>query len=162
MAFVFTPGFNKSGQATKNVAVSQINASDFVVTQRGTEDVTETNLSSGLATPECFQFGRRIVKDIYANTSVDTAYKCPSKTGIKILLNWTSTGTLTDDKDVSFRQDFPLSVRTTITVPASDYIGADDVLAILQRAWGGAFEDGTDVTSARISELLRGALDMNE
>lgn len=162
MAFVFNPGFDKTGQATKNISVAQINSGDFVVTARTTDDVTETNLKSGLATPECFQFGRRLVKDIYANTSVDSAYKCPSKAGIKILLNWTATGTLTDTENSLFRQEFPLSVRTTVTVPASDYISADDVVAIMERAWGGAFEDGTDVTSARISELLRGALDMNE
>jgi hypothetical protein len=110
--------------------------------------------------PEVLSFGRRVVKDIYANSSVDSAYRCPSKTGIKLLVNWDTIASLTNSEDPTFRMDFPISIRTTITVPASDYLTADDVLMLMKHQFGAMFASGTDVTSARLGKLLKGSLPM--
>lgn len=159
MAYSFTWGYDPSTITTKNIAVDTIVPSTYVVTTQQPDEVTESNLSSPLGRIEKFTFGRRSVKDIYANsTSIDPTYRSPSKSGIKVLVNWESVASLTNTENPTFRMDFPISSRLTVTVPASDYLTADNVLMLIKHHIGSLYGDSTDVTSARLAKLLKGAL----
>lgn len=159
MGYSFTWGYDPSSITTKNIAVDTIVPSSYVVTSQLPDEVVESNLSSPLGRVEKLTFGRRSVKDIYANsTSIDPAYKSPSRSGIKVLVNWESVASLTNSEDPTFRMDFPISSRLTVTVPASDYLTADNVNMLIKHHIGALYGDGTDVTSARIAKLLKGAL----
>lgn len=160
MAYTLNLGFDPASMTKKNLGIDTIVPTAYAVISDEPELAVETNLSSPMGRPETFEFGRRLVKDIYAANSIELAYRSPAKAGIKVLINWASTASLTNSADPTFRQDFPVSVRTTVTVPASDYITGEDVLALLQHQIGGIFATGTDVTSARLTKLLRGALPM--
>lgn len=159
MGYSFTWGYDPSTVTTKNIAVDTIVPEAYVVTSQLPDEVVESNLSSPLGRVEKLTFGRRSVKDIYANsTPIDPAYKSPSRSGIKVLVNWASVASLTNSEDPTFRMDFPISSRLTVTVPASDYLTADDVNMLIKHHIGALYGDGTDVTSARIAKLLKGAL----
>lgn len=159
MGYSFTWGYDPTTITTKNIAVDTIVPASYVVTSQLPDEVVESNLSSPLGRVEKLTFGRRSVKDIYANsTSIDPAYKSPSRSGIKVLVNWESVASLTNSEDPTFRMDFPISSRLTVTVPASDYLTADNVNMLIKHHIGALYGDGTDVTSARIAKLLKGAL----
>lgn len=160
MAYSFSWGYNPAQITGKNVSIDTIDPDEYVTTSQLPDEVVETNLASPMGRPEKFTFGRRIVKDIYANSDVDTAYRCPTKAGIKLLVNWETIASLTESTDPTFRMDFPISIRTTVTVPASDYLTADNVLLLVRHQFGAMFAGSTDVTSARIAKLLKGALPM--
>lgn len=159
MAYSFTWGYDPATIVTKNVGVDTITPASYVVTSQAPDEIVESNLTSPLGRVEKLTFGRRSVKDIYANsTAIDPAYKSPSRAGIKVLVNWESVASLTNSEDPTFRMDFPISSRLTVTVPASDYLTADDVNMLIKHHIGALYGAGTDVTSARIGKLLRGAL----
>lgn len=159
MGYSFTWGYDPTTITTKNIAVDTIVPASYVVTSQLPDEVVESNLSSPLGRVEKLTFGRRSVKDIYANsTSIDPAYKSPSRSGIKVLVNWESVASLTNSDDPTFRMDFPISSRLTVTVPASDYLTADNVNMLIKHHIGALYGDSTDVTSARIAKLLKGAL----
>lgn len=157
MAYSMNLGFTPS-TSQLDLKVDPVIASAFAVTTTDSESVTETALDAPIGRPETFQYGRKLVKDIYANASVQPAYRAPSTAGVKVMVNWSAIASLTNDTDATFRQDFPLSVRSTITVPMSDYISGTDVLKTLQHAIGGFLAD--TASADRITRLLRGALEI--
>lgn len=159
MAFTLDLGFT-SGASTVNIPVDVIAKSDYVLTGSSEDEAAYVGAASTLGRPERLKYGRRIIKDIYANSSVDSAYRCPSKTGIKLLLSSETIGSLTESGTPAFRQDFPFAVKTVVDVPASDYLTADQVLSLIKHHCGMILkEDYT--TSARIQELLKGSLELS-
>lgn len=161
MAYSFSWGYDPTQMTTKDIGVDIIDPDSYVVTLNQPDEVNEANLSSPLGRVESFTFGRRVVKDIYANgSSIDPAYKSPSRTGIKILINWNTVASLTNSEDATFRMDFPIAIRQTITVPASDYLTADNVLMLVKHYLGALYGDSTDVSSSRLASLLKGSLPM--
>lgn len=162
MSFSFNLGFNPEAQTTKNLAVDTIEAADYVRKTPKEDEVAYESVTSTYGRPERLKYGRREIKDIYANASIDSAYRCPAKTGIKLYLSTELIGSLTETNTPAFRQDFPLNVKTVIDVPASDYLTANDVLTIVKHHYGMVLGGGTDVTAARINQLLKGALELAE
>lgn len=161
MAYNFDLGFSPSAMTAKNVDIDTIDSTAYVKTGESLDSVNYTCRSSSLGRPETLSFGKRPIKDIYASSSIESAYRCPSKAGIKILVTSSTVASLTETDTPSFRYDFPITVKTVIDVPASDYMTSDQVLDVIKHHWGALFEGGTDVTSARITELLRGALELD-
>lgn len=158
MAFSLDLGFTPS-TTQLDLKVDPVIASNFAVTATDAESVTETALAAPIGRPEIFQYGRKLVKDIYANASVQPAYRAPSSAGVKVMVNWSAIASLTNGADATFRQDFPLSIRTTVTVPMSDYISGTNVLQMLQHAIGGFLAD--EASADRLTKLLRGALEVD-
>lgn len=158
MAFSLDLGFTPN-TTQLDLKVDPVQAADFAVTATDAESVTETALAAPMGRPENFQYGRKLVKDIYANASVQPAYRAPSSAGVKVMVNWSAIASLTNEADATFRQDFPLSVRTTITVPMSDYMSGNDVLKMLQHSIGGFLAD--TASADRLTKLLRGALEVD-
>lgn len=158
MAYSLDLGFTPSSTPL-DLKVDPVIANDFAVTAIDAESVTETALNAPMGRPETFQYGRKLVKDIYANASVQPAYRAPATAGVKVMVNWAATASLTSESDATFRQDFPLSIRTTVTVPMSDYISGENVLQMLKHALGGFLADKS--SADRITKLLRGALEVD-
>lgn len=160
MAFTLDLGFTP-GTTTVNLPVDTITKSDYVLTGSSEDEAAYVGADSTLGRPEKLKYGRRIIKDIYANSSVDSAYRCPCKTGIKVLLSTETVGSLTESGTPAFRQDFPFTVKTVVDVPASDYLTADQVLSLIKHHCGMILDDGNTVTSSRIQELLKGSLELS-
>lgn len=158
MAYSLNLGFTPS-ETPLSLKVDPVVASDFAVTSTDAESVSETALAAPIGRPEIFQYGRKLIKDIYANASVQPAYRAPSTAGVKVMVNWGAIASLTNDTDATFRQDFPLSIRTTITVPMSDYISGNDVLQMLEHSLGGFLAN--EASADRLTKLLRGALEVD-
>lgn len=159
MSFSLDLGFT-SGATTVNLPVDVIAKSDYVMTGSSEDEAAYVSAASTLGRPETLKYGRRVIKDIYANSSIDSSYRCPCRTGIKLLLSSETIGSLTESGTPAFRQDFPLTVKTVIDVPASDYLTADNVLSMLKHHCG-MILDGSTVTSDRIQELLKGSLELS-
>lgn len=160
MSFSFDLGFNPESATTKNISVDTIGANNYVLTSSSEDEAAYVSTASTLGRPESLKYGRRVIKDIYANSSIDSAYRCPCRTGIKLLLSTDTVGSLTESGTPAFRQDFPLTVKTIIDVPASDYLTADQVLTLVRHHLGMIVGEGTDVTSAKIQKLLKGSLEL--
>lgn len=160
MSFSFDLGFDPGATTTKNIAVDTITSTNYVLTSSSEDEAAYVGASSTLGRPETLRYGRRIIKDIYANSSIDSAYRCPCRTGIKVLLSTETIGSLTEGGTPAFRQDFPLTVKTIVDVPASDYLTADQVLQLVEHHLGMIVGEGTDVTSSKIQKLLKGSLEL--
>lgn len=160
MSFELDLGFNPGATTAVNLPVDQIKRSNYVMTNSSEDEAAYVSTASTLGRPETLKYGRRVIKDIYANSSIDSAYRCPCKAGIKLLLSTETVGSLTETSTPAFRQDFPFTVKTVIDVPASDYLTADNVLSIIKHHCGMILEGDDSVSSTRLQELLKGSLEL--
>lgn len=140
--------------------VMDISKLGLAETERKADEVTYTSTSAPLGRPLTLNFGRRIVSNVYTNSSVQPAFRTAQAQGIKILVNLSSVASVTSDTEsgvmASFRRDYPVTSRLTITVPAIDLLTGDDLLRIVEFHLGACFNGAVNAT--RLTELARGAL----
>lgn len=147
-----------SSPITRNVAVPLVNfGADFRVEQSATNEVTIANMRAPLGLPEKYRTSYGTINDVYKNTSIDAAYRLPSKAGFKLFQQHTDIGEVTDAADVTFLAHAPLSMTLTVTGPLSDVITGTIVLDFIRRSLAKYFEDN-DATANGIDAQLRGIL----
>jgi len=132
-------------------------SSDFRVKTEKSGEVVLTNLTTPLDRPEQIRIATSDIRDVYANTDIDPSVYAPSKRGVSILTQITDTLSVADDNDADFRVDLPVSAHLVVKVPASEYISADKVEALVARLISTLYETGEDGTT-RIDSVLRGSL----
>lgn len=157
-------GYTDSVTTTKNVAVPQLSyAKDFSVKTETPSEVVITNVTSPLDQPETIRFAVQNVKDIYNGTAVDPTAMSVSRNGLSLVVqvNDILRVTPTEGEACCCGQgymDFPISTHIVVRTPVAQYIDADTVMTVVKRNISALFGEGADVTSARLNQMLRGAL----
>jgi len=153
--FVDTP---VDGVPTASLARPVLNfAEDFRIKSEKPGEVVLVNLTTPLDRPEQIRFATSDVKDVYSSTNIDPSVYAPSKRGVSLLAQITDTISVTDDADADFRVDLPVSAHLVVKVPASEYISADKVEALVARLISSLYETGEEGTT-RLDSVLRGSL----
>lgn len=144
--------------ATKNLAISELSASDLALLSETSNDVVETTTYSPLDRPEKWTFACKKVSDVYANTGIANTAIPAGRSGVQIMVRHDSVTQVTDSDDGSYLKQLPMSMWTCVRVPVNELITEVQILAELQRGLAGCFGDGEDVSSSRLASLVRGAL----
>lgn len=121
------------------------------------KEIVLTNITSPMDRPENIRIAYSDVANIYSGTSIDPSLCAPTKRGVSLLCQLTEVQSVTDSADPEFRIDLPISAHLVIKVPASEYITAADVIAVVGRLLSGLFDTGSTST-ARLNAMLRGSL----
>lgn len=158
MAKNYSTPYDSVAESSKEVKISVLNSSDLSLTSEKTDEVTEQTSYSPLSTPELWTFGCKPVQDVYKNTNIQASARPSSSRGVQIMVRHDAITTVTDSADANYLKQLPMACWTCIRVPLNELITEDQILAELKRALAGLFGDGQDVSSARIAELVRGAL----
>lgn len=146
------------GVSTLSLARPVINFNeDFRVKAEKSGEVVLVNLTTPLDRPEQIRIATSDIKDVYMSTDIDPSVYAPSKRGVSILAQITDTLSVNDSTDADFRVDLPVSAHLVIKVPASEYISADKVEALVARLISSLYETGSN-QATRLDSLLRGSL----
>lgn len=160
MSYSINPGYTDSISATKNVAIPDLSyVADFAVTTDTAKEVILSNTTSPLDRVETIRFAAGDIKDIYSGTGIDSAYQAPSHKGVSVVAQVSDVWRYSDAADPSLPViDLPLEAHLVLRVPKTSYITADQFLGVTKRAFSLLFDTGS-VTSSRLFEILKGALD---
>lgn len=143
---------------TRNVAVPLVNyGADFRVEQMGTDEVLISNMRAPLDFPEKFRTAYSTIADVYKNTTIDPAYRLPSKAGFRLFQSHTDIGEVTETTDATFVKRAPLSMQLIVTGPLSEVITGQIVYDFIRRSLSKYFEDN-DSTVNGLDAQLRGIL----
>lgn len=130
---------------------------DFRVKSETANEAIITNLTTPVDRPERIRFSYSDVANIYSGTDVDPSVYAPSKRGVSVLTQLTETFSVTDSVDTTYRVDLPVSAHLVLKVPASEYLTAELIEAMIGRLVSSLFETGS-LTDSRLKALLRGSL----
>lgn len=158
MSKVISVGYTDTIATPKSVSIPDLDwAVDF--TPKTTKDglAILTNLTSPLDRPENVRISFGEIANIYDGTKVDPSYLGTSKRGVSVLVQINDIFSLTESTDPTYRVDLPVAAHIVLRIPACEYITPDMVKTLVFRAVSALFGTG-DVSSARISALLRGSL----
>lgn len=134
---------------------------DYRVTKNTGDETVMINLNSPLDRPEKVRLAVSKVANVYGGTDIDPSVHAPTKRGISILAQRTSTLSVTDETASNDRIDLPLSFHIVAKIPVSEHITADIVQQELARTFSTLFD--TDVeTSGRLNSIMRGSLTPKE
>lgn len=158
-------GYTDKITQQKNIAVPELSySSDFSVKSETPNEVVITNVTSPLDQPETIRFAQQPVKDIYNGTAVDPTAMSVARQGISLVVQVNDILRVTPDGgenncccDGGY-MDFPISTHIVIRTPVAQYITADTIMTVVKRNFAALFGEGADVTSARLNQMLRGAL----
>lgn len=157
-------GYTDSVAATKNVAIPELSyAKDFSVKSDTADECVITNATSPLDQPETIRFALQKIGNIYNGSQVNPAAMSVSKQGVSLVVQLNDVLRVTPDTTDTCccgagYMDFPISTHVVIKAPLVQYVDADTVLSVVKRNIAALFGEGTDVTSARLNSMLRGAL----
>lgn len=121
------------------------------------KEVVVTNLTSPIDRPENIRLAYSDVSNIYTGTGIDPSTMAPTKRGISVLVQATEVISVTDDVDVNYRIDLPVSAHLVIKVPSSEFITSALVETLIGRLLSGLFDTGVETTT-RLDAILRGSL----
>lgn len=121
------------------------------------KEVVLTNITSPVDRPEKIRIGYSEVANVFAGSGVEPSVSAPSKKGTQILAQVTEVISVTDDTDLEYRLDLPVSYHLVIKVPTSEYITSSVIVAGLGRLMSALFDTGVSTTT-RLDGILRGAL----
>lgn len=161
MAKIYSTPYSMSGASEKkSLSIGVLSSSDLAPVSETADKVVEKNVNSPLDRPETWTFACTDVADAYKNSGISPQCKPASVKGVQIMVKHDSITQVTDDTvgAENYLKQIPYSVHFVIRTPINDLVTADAVLAEVQRTIAGLFGDGTDVTSARLTELLNSAL----
>lgn len=155
MALTYTTSY--AAETTSiSTSVSAVPATSLTLISEDPDLVTESLISAPLDRPETWSFGKKDVSDIYKDTTVPSSAKPASSRGVQIMVRHDSSTTVTDTENPDYFRILPFASWICVRIPVNELITADQVLAEVKRMIGGVLED--EDTSARLSELIRGAL----
>jgi hypothetical protein len=155
MARTYTTSYsNELGSLA--ITVSKLPASSITLTGESADQVTESLVSAPLDRPETWTFGKKDVADVYKDTSIPTSARPVTSRGVQIIVRHDSFTAVTDSDNADFFKVLPMSSWTCLRVPINELMDADQCLAELKRMFAGVL--GSADTSARLAEMIRGAL----
>jgi hypothetical protein len=153
------PATDSSSQVTKGVTIPSLTyATDWAVQK---VQVTNGDRLANLTTPTDFEekieYQVKERANVYAGTTVDRVYWPASTKGREITVDFRSTPYATDSSDATFRQGFPIKIRTTITFPLNELIDETVLAHEFQRAIGCFFETSDTTVANFFARHMRGA-----
>lgn len=140
----------------KNLPVADFNwDGEFGPIDISSKQTVLTNTTCPVDQPEKVTFLTRSVKDIYASSNINPAYRDVRSDGISVIAILEDTLSVTDSSDETYRVDFPVKVTISLTTPLSGFMTTANLLHAVTRATGALFDEGA-VTGARLASLYRG------
>lgn len=156
MALTYTTSYSASVANLMSLPVYQLDPGTIVVISDDPGVVKESLTSAPLDRPEIWEFASRAVDNVYKDSTVPVIARPTSSRGVQIMIKHGSFTTVTDSDDSTYYKVLPMASWTCVRVPLNELITADLVLDEIKRLTGGLL--GTEATSARLAEMVRGAL----
>lgn len=159
-------GYTDKVSTTKNIAVPQLSyAENFSKDSKKSVngEIVINNTTTPMDQPERVRFALSNIKNIYDGTDVSLSSRAVSQAGVSLLVQLNDILRVTPDQGETCccepgYMDFPISTHIVIRTPLTQYITADTVMTVVKRNIAFLFGAGSDVTSARLNEMLRGSL----
>lgn len=142
----------------KNIPVADLSfASDYKRTKDEPKDAEMVNITSPcVISPEKVVYGRSIVKNVYADSGIDSANQFAQKEGIQVLakvsFNLQATNGVSGQEVL-----MPMTSYVVLRTPSAPIITGEAVEYALKRAIANCFATGSNDES-RIVDLVKGAL----
>lgn len=147
-----------SGVTTNPIELGLVNfAADWRVESQATNEVVLVNITSPIGIPEKIRIAISTIPTIYKGTDIEPTVRNSQIKGLRILVQRTDYGILTDSTDPTYLAYEPLQVHTVIQVPYIGELTSTIVEAAFRRTLSALYETGTH-TAARFTNLLRGVL----
>lgn len=149
---------NSEGVSARTLSLSPINFPlDWAVDEESGTSCTVSRITADLDKPETIKFATSKLNNIYSNSDIATAERCPVTSGTRISASLHNTWIETDaDTNVSYKA--PVAVSIAVTVPNWGVISGSDVLSLISDVIGSLFDtDDTTSKCLRIERLLHGA-----
>jgi hypothetical protein len=147
-----------SGSATRSFTRANLNwPADFVATEKSDMKFQGANKTSPLDQLETIRVQASEIPDVYKGSTIDPSAYAGSRKGLSVVAQVNDVLRVTDTVDAAYLVDLPISCHMVIKVPQSSMITADQVMAVAGRCLAALF-DSNQLTSGRISNLLRGAM----
>lgn len=162
MAVTTSFGYVDTNTTPKNLAIPDLSyVKDFAVTKDDADEVIITNRTSPIDQPETFRFGYQSVANVYTNTGIDPSYMSVTKRGVSLVAQVNDILRVTcENSENSCNMsiiDLPLTAHVVVKVPLSQYITADTVQTVVNRAIASLYDTGSTGTT-RLDAMLRHAL----
>lgn len=146
------------GGTTRTFTRANLNwPADFVATEKSDKKFQGANKTSPIDQLETVRVQASEIADVYKGTSIDPSVYAASRKGLSVVAQVNDILRVTDSVDTTYQVDLPISCHMVIKVPQNSMITADNVMAVVGRALACCF-DSNQITSGRISNLLRGAM----
>lgn len=146
------------GATTKTFTRSNLNHPvDFVPLDKSEMSYKAANKTSPVDQQETLRVQASEIADVYKGTSIDPSAFAPSRKGLSIVAQVNDILRVTETTDATYQVDLPISAHIVVKVPLSANITAANVETVLGRALA-LFYNSNDVTTGRIGNLLRGAM----
>lgn len=131
---------------------------DFrVKSNTGGKEVVLTNITSPIDREETVRLACTEIKNVYAQTSIDSSVYAPTKRGLSILAQVNDVLSVRDDQIPDYRVDLPVSAHLVIKVPSSEHISAREVEILVGRLLSSLYDTGA-TSASRLEAILRGSL----
>jgi hypothetical protein len=160
MAKTTSFGYTDTADGTSTRAFTRANLNwpvDFVPLEKSDMKFQGANKTSPLDQLEVIRVQASEISDVYKGTTIDPSAYAGSRKGLSIVAQVNDILRVTDAAVPDYQVDLPISCHLVIKVPQSSMITADQVMSVVGRALAALF-DSNMITSARIGNLLRGAM----
>lgn len=154
----------KNPVSTYKKDIPVLDNADFAVTETATMSTSYTNITSPIDQAETVKVSTKKVNNVYSGSGVMPSYMAVTKEGVQSLIQVRDIYSIQSDGTTSstgesccspWRIDLPSKVNITIQVPKSQYFGAAEAMAVINRAIGVLQHAADDVTI--LNEILRGS-----
>lgn len=162
MSLAYSFGYTDSVSQTKTISIPDLSyGKDFAVSKEEPSETDIVNLTTPVDQTESVRFAITSIANVYKDTGIDPAYYGATTKGFSLVAQVSDVLRVTDDTNPAFCQDFPVSAHIVVKGPKSQYLSADNLMVVINRAIAALYATGkTD--SSRLNELVRGALTPQE
>lgn len=157
MAWTVTKDWNYSTSGGAQPTLPVLNSANLVEKTSKSDGKVFVDKTSPIDRPNTVSVEWHQRSNIYQNTGIDRAFYAPSVRGFNVHLQENYTYKVDDGKETEFYA--PISVGITIKGLMHEAITDTVISEALTATYARLFPDGK-VTSDRIADLMRGALDL--
>lgn len=162
MSLTYSYGYTDSVSAPKSINIPDLSyGKDFAVSKEEPSETAIVNITTPVDQTESIRFAITTIGNVYKDTGIDPAFYGASTKGFSLVAQVSDVMRVQDTENPAFCQDFPVSAHIVIKAPKSQYLSADNLMKVVNRAVASLYATGSTGTT-RLNELVRGALTPSE
>jgi hypothetical protein len=159
MAYTTNWGFTPAARITdRKLEPANLSfGTDFAKTSYKPGEAILSNLTSPLDRVETYRFAVSQVANIYTGTKLDPSSQSQNKRGTAVLLQIRSDLGVTDT-DTNSKIILPFEAHLVMRIPQHEAVTIQLVKDVMNRLYGGLYEDGDNLHTARLTALRHGSV----
>lgn len=157
MAYQYTMNYDTHLTPTKSLSLIPVVTTDFAPYTKSGNRTTIVNTTSALGKEELVTYEYRLVKNIYANTSIDPSLWTPTKRGVNLFIQVKDIATASDAEDATKPvYDSPFKASVSVQIPMNELVTDELIEAFFCRLAGAIYANGL----SQWAKLARGSTDL--